>query len=135
MKIPHVITRKRNKISQIRKPVMGCKLVLVVRKDLRMGVGKIATQCSHASVLAYQKSSKLMLLKWALSGQKKIVVSCPNEQALNDLKDNAKQQCLLTNIVRDAGHTQVEAGTVTVLAIGPAKEEAIDQITGHLSLL
>lgn len=114
---------------------MGCKLVLVVRKDLMMTVGKVASQCSHASVMAYKKSPKLMLLKWALSGQKTIVVSCPNEQALNKIRDQAKQQLLLTNIVRDAGHTQVKSDTVTVLAIGPAKEELIDQVTGHLSLL
>lgn len=114
---------------------MGCKLVLVVRKDLSMGVGKIASQCSHASVMAYQKSSKLTLLKWSLSGQKKIVVGCPSEQALIDIRDKAKQHRLLTNVVRDAGHTQVEPDTVTVLAVGPAKEELIDQVTGHLSLL
>lgn len=114
---------------------MGCKLVLVVRKDLSMGVGKIAAQCSHASVMAYQKSSKVMLLKWAISGQKKIVVGCSNEQTLVDIRDKAKQYRLLTNIVHDAGHTQVEPNTKTVLAIGPAKEELIDQVTGHLSLL
>lgn len=114
---------------------MGCKLVLVVRKDLKMGVGKIAAQCSHASVTAYQKSSRMMLLKWALGGHKKIVVGCPNEQALYEIRDKAKQNRLLTNIVRDAGYTQVEQDTTTVLAIGPAKEELIDQVTGHLSLL
>lgn len=114
---------------------MGCKLVLVVRKDLRMGVGKIAAQCSHASVMAYQKSGRLMLLKWALNGQKKVVVSCPDEQALIDIRDSAKKHRLLTNTVRDAGHTQVEPDTVTVLAVGPAKEELVDQVTGHLSLL
>lgn len=114
---------------------MGCKLVLVVRKDLSMGVGKIAAQCSHASVMAYQKSSRLMLLKWALSGQKKIVVSCPNEQALKDIREKAKQHRLLTSTIHDAGHTQVEPNTVTVLAVGPAKEELVDQVTGHLSLL
>lgn len=114
---------------------MGCKLVLVVRKDLSMGVGKIAAQCSHASVMAYQKSSKIMLLKWALSGQKKVVLGCPNEHGLISIKDEAKKSGLLTNLVRDAGHTQVEPDTLTVLAIGPAKEELIDQVTGHLSLL
>lgn len=114
---------------------MGCKLVLVVRKDLKMGVGKIASQCSHASIMAYQKSSKITLLKWAMAGQKKIVVGCPNEQALLDIRDKAKQHRLLTSTVRDAGHTQVERDTTTVLAVGPAKEELIDQVTGHLSLL
>lgn len=114
---------------------MGCKLVLVVRKDLSMGVGKIAAQCSHASVMAYQNSSKIMLLKWALNGHKKIVVECPNEQALNDIRDNARKHRLLTNIVYDAGFTQVAPNTVTVLAVGPASEESINQVTGHLRLL
>lgn len=114
---------------------MGCKLVLVVRKDLNMGVGKIAAQCSHASIMAYQKSSRIMLLKWALSGQKKIVLGCPDEQAMMDIKDKAKKHGLMINIVKDAGHTQVEPNTSTVLAVGPAKEGSIDQVTGHLSLL
>lgn len=114
---------------------MGCKLVLVVRKDLSMGVGKIAAQCSHASVMAYQKSSKITLLKWALSGQKKVVLGCPSEKALLDIKDSAKKNGLLTNIVRDAGHTQVEPNTSTVVAIGPAREDLVDQVTGHLGLL
>lgn len=114
---------------------MGCKLVLVVRKDLRMGVGKIASQCSHASLLAYQKSSRLMLLKWALSGQKKVVVECLDEKTLLDLRAEAKNNRILTNIVHDAGFTQVAPNTATVLAVGPAKEELVDRITGHLKLL
>lgn len=114
---------------------MGFKLVLVVRKDLKMGVGKIAAQCSHASIQAYKKSSWITLLKWASSGQKKIVCACPDEQALIDIKDKAKQNRLLTSIVRDAGHTQVEPDTATVLAIGPADDKLVDQITGRLSLL
>ena len=114
---------------------MGCKLVLVVRKDLNMGVGKIAAQCSHASVMAYQKSSKLMLLKWALNGHKKIVLECPNEQALFEIRDKAKNHRIITNIVRDAGLTQVAPDTPTVLAVGPAKEDKINEITGNLRLL
>ena len=114
---------------------MGCKLVLVVRKDLSMGVGKVAAQCSHASVMAYQKSSRLTLLKWALSGHKKIVVECPNEQALYEIRDEAKKHRIVTNIVRDAGHTQVAPDTATVIAVGPAKEELVNQVTGHLRLL
>lgn len=114
---------------------MGCKLVLVVRKDLRMGVGKIASQCSHASVMAYSKSSRLTLLKWAISGQKKIVVSCPDEKTLLEIRDAAKKNRILTNIVHDAGHTQVDPHTATVLAVGPGKEDTINEITGHLKLL
>jgi peptidyl-tRNA hydrolase len=32
-------------------------------------------------------------------------------------------------------HTQVDPGTVTVLAVGPAVAEDVDQVTGKLPLL
>ncbi len=38
-------------------------------------------------------------------------------------------------MVRDAGHTQVPAGSVTVLAIGPDRADRVDKITSHLALL
>ena len=38
-------------------------------------------------------------------------------------------------LVRDAGHTQVEPGSVTVLGMGPDLNWKLDQITGSLKLL
>ena len=38
-------------------------------------------------------------------------------------------------IISDAGHTEIPAGTKTVLGIGPAPDNIIDQVTGKLSLL
>jgi PTH2 family peptidyl-tRNA hydrolase len=35
----------------------------------------------------------------------------------------------------DAGKTQIEGGSITVIAIGPAPKKSIDEITGKLSLL
>lgn len=40
-----------------------------------------------------------------------------------------------TYLVEDAGHTQIKAGSKTVLGIGPAFAEEIDPITQHLKLL
>lgn len=34
------------------------KLVLIVRTDLGIGKGKVASQCSHAAVSCYQKNAK-----------------------------------------------------------------------------
>ena len=38
-------------------------------------------------------------------------------------------------MVQDAGRTEVEPGTKTVLAIGPDLNSKIDEITGKLKLL
>lgn len=37
-----------------------------------------------------------------------------------------------TATIRDAGHTEVEPGTCTVLGLGPCKSSVLDPITGHL---
>lgn len=114
------------------------KLVLVVRDDLKMGKGKIAAQCSHASVMAYCKAEKkqaALLKQWQFTGQMKVVVKCNSEEELFELKRKAEKSGLLTSLVCDAGHTQVAPSTYTVLAIGPASIEELDKITGPLKLL
>ena len=47
-----------------------------------------------------------------------------------------EQQCinagLVTSLIRDAGHTEIDPGSRTVLAVGPAPARALDHITRHL---
>ncbi|XP_075484096.1 uncharacterized protein LOC142524168 isoform X1 [Primulina tabacum] len=114
------------------------KMVLVVRQDLKMGAGKIASQCAHAATGMYSElmeSHRSLLRQWELCGQAKIVVTCKNQQEMNKLRDAAQSICLPTFIVADAGRTQVSAGSNTVLAIGPGSKSAVDSITGKLRLL
>jgi len=58
-----------------------------------------------------------------------------NESMLLGFLDHAKSSGLRTNVVADAGRTEVEPGTRTVGAIGPHSVAEIDAITGSLSLL
>jgi len=51
------------------------------------------------------------------------------------IKEEAEKTGLPTSIVQDSGLTQLEPGTVTCIAIGPAPSELIDKITKELSLL
>ncbi|XP_058465422.1 probable peptidyl-tRNA hydrolase 2 [Malaya genurostris] len=114
------------------------KMILVVRNDLKMGKGKIAAQCGHASVGAYEgalNKTPSILRKWQRSGQAKIAVKVENEQQLMEIYRNAKANNLNCCLIRDAGRTQIEPNSKTVLAIGPAPNEIIDMITGHLKLL
>ncbi|XP_011693772.1 PREDICTED: peptidyl-tRNA hydrolase 2, mitochondrial isoform X2 [Wasmannia auropunctata] len=112
------------------------KLILVIRTDLKMGKGKVAAQCSHAAVAAYKAARKYpkILRAWEESGQAKITLKVDSEAALTEIAKEAKAAGLLSNVVHDAGHTQIPAGSKTVCAVGPGPEELIDQVTGHLKL-
>ncbi len=114
------------------------KQVIIVRKDLSMGKGKLAVQVAHASLQATfktYKSRREWFDKWWLSGQKKIVVKVGSEKELLDKAREAEALGLPVAIVRDAGLTQLEPGTLTAVAIGPAPSSLIDRVTGELKLL
>lgn len=111
------------------------KMVFVVRQDLKMGAGKVASQCAHAAVGIYDelmKSQRQLLQKWEQCGQPKIVVTCKNQPEMNDLRTRAERAGLPTHTVADAGRTQVAAGSKTVLVIGPGTKSSVDSITRHL---
>jgi len=112
------------------------KLVLVIRTDLKMGKGKVAAQCSHAAVAAYKAARKhpKILRAWEESGQAKITLKVDNEAALIEIAKQAKAAGLLSNVVQDAGHTQIAPGSRTVCGVGPGPAKLIDQVTGHLKL-
>ena len=116
---------------------MEYKLVVVVRTDLGISKGKMAAQVAHAAVnctLKSRKSDSSNFKKWFDEGQKKVVVKGQNESTLRDLQQHAREIGLVSSLVTDAGLTEVPAGTVTCLGIGPASESEIDLITGDYSL-
>jgi PTH2 family peptidyl-tRNA hydrolase len=110
------------------------KQAIVARSDLGMGRGKLAAQVAHASLMAYEDADPKARRAWKGSGQKKIVLKADGESALLELADAAEREGLPNAVVRDAGHTQLDPGTLTALAVGPAPEDAVDRITGDLSL-
>ena len=114
---------------------MGLKQVILVRMDLQMPKGKLATQCSHASVGAVLKTSKDKLDEWSSEGMKKVVLKVADLKELISLKKNADALKLKTSLITDAGKTVFEKPTTTCLAIGPDEEKKIDRITSHLKLL
>ena len=110
------------------------KQVLVVRKDLKMGIGKIAAHCSHASLDSAFLADGKILNDWRREGAKKIVVKASSLKEIQDLQKKLKKEKIIHVVIRDAGLTQLKRGTVTVLGIGPDKEKKIDKITGKLKL-
>ncbi|KAI8610580.1 peptidyl-tRNA hydrolase [Chytriomyces sp. MP71] len=113
-----------------------CKLVLVVNSSLNMSPGKIASQCSHATLgavfrLGYES---LQVRTWLGQGEPIIVVQAAKE-ALGGLESKSMGLGLPTFRVHDAGRTEVVSGSFTVLAVGPAPSADIDVVTRSLSLL
>ncbi|OAA55926.1 mitochondrial peptidyl-tRNA hydrolase [Niveomyces insectorum RCEF 264] len=125
-----------------------CKLVLVVRTDLGMTKGKIAAQCGHATLACYKSlrrgaerggaggaAASRLLQRWERGGQAKIALQAKGEDTLLTLMGTARSLGVTAEVIADAGRTQIDAGSLTVLGVGPAPKSLVDQVTGHLKLL
>ena len=103
-----------------------------------MGKGKIAAQAGHASVNSVmncgQKKPGLLDL-WLSQGQKKICLKVDSAEELEDIATKAHTQGILVTKVNDAGKTQIPAGSLTFIALGPDLESKLEPITGELKLL
>lgn len=141
------------------------KLVLVVRTDLGMtkggiipncllffsrvaealtdvpppSTGKIAAQCSHATLACYKyflshAPDSPILRRWERGGQAKIALQIKSEEDLLLLQAQAMSLGLCARVIQDAGRTQIASGSRTVLGVlGP--RSIVDSVTGHLKLL
>ena len=124
------------------------KQVIVVRKDLNMRKGKIASQVAHASSKVFfdrAMTSNLYMsiecteemMAWVKSGVfTTIVVSVDSEEELHDLKKQADIWGIPNALIQDMGKTEFHGvPTYTCLAIGPDDSKYVDEITGDLPLM
>jgi len=125
---------------------MEVKQVIVVRSDLNMPKGKLASQVAHASLAAILKDSKESkgkleikmtneLKYWLDNSFAKIVLKVDSKVKLIELFLKAKIKGLPCAEITDAGDTFFKEPTYTCIAIGPAKATDIDNITGNLKLM
>ena len=103
------------------------------------GIGKIAAQCSHATLACYKyyvskSPSSPILKRWERGGQAKVVLQVRTEEELLLLQGQALSLGLCARVIQDAGRTQIASGSRTVLGIlGP--KSVVDSVTGDLKLL
>jgi len=114
---------------------MKYKQVILVREDLNLPRGKMSAQVSHASVDCVLKSDKKLLEKWKDQGGKKVVLKVDDEKELIKYMSMIENEGIKVALIKDAGHTVIEPGTVTCLGVGPDMEEKIDKITGKLKMV
>ena len=107
-------------------------------------------QCAHASLLAYQKiirrfkraptnknyrNAYTWTKAWDKTGCAKIALKITSEEQASELESVATALGLPAFHVRDAGKTQIQAGSMTVVSVGPAPVELIDQCCSQLKLM
>jgi PTH2 family peptidyl-tRNA hydrolase len=134
---------------------MDTKQVIVVRRDLNMRTGKIASQVAHASMAFLTKgmnwfisvgihfetecftdSQAEEIIHWLKNSFRKIVCYVNSKEELEEIYKRALDLGLIAHIVEDNGATEFKGvKTVTCLAIGPAEESRFEGITDHLPLL
>ncbi len=117
--------------------IMNYKMLLLVRTDLKMGKGKIASQCSHAAVEAYKKAmqkNQSIVEEWENTGQEKVVLKVASKTELLEWFETLKK-LFPTVLIKDAGRTQVKPGEPTCVGVGPAPEPELNKFTKELKLL
>jgi peptidyl-tRNA hydrolase len=111
------------------------KQVIVVNESLKLPRGKLAAQVAHASLAAFLEAPADARKEWLSDGMGKVVLQGESDTMLAELERLAIEASLPVALIADAGHTVVDAGTVTCLGIGPASVAAIDKLTGSLKLV
>ncbi len=109
-------------------------MALIVRTDLDMSRGKIVAQAAHAAVeVALKARGTAMFERWRQAGSRKISLVAPNLETLDDISSKSAHG-IVSHIVKDAGHTEIPPGSVTVLGLlGP--RHSIDFLISDLDLL
>lgn len=114
---------------------MQFKQAIVMRKDLDLSQGKKMSQACHACLGAARNADDNIEDKWIGKGGKKSVLVAEGRKKLLKLHKEARSQGLPAYLVKDAGKTETEPGTVTCLGVGPGEEQRVDKVTGELKLL
>ncbi|KDR84776.1 hypothetical protein GALMADRAFT_217839 [Galerina marginata CBS 339.88] len=110
-----------------------CKMVLVVRTDLKLTPGNIYTH--HATLACYKalsKTNQSLVKHWENTGQAKIALKAKSEDQLLELEAIAKSLNLCARSVLDPEKGE---NVRSVLAIGPAPVGLVNEVTGKLRLL
>ena len=113
-------------------------MVLVTRKDLKLSSGKLAAQAGHAAVncaLTARKLKPKILEEWRNTGSRKIVCQVSNLEGMKRLYGEARELGLISEMIKDAGRTEIPTGTITLLGLGPGPRRLIDELTRSLPLV
>ena len=74
---------------------MAYKQVIIIRQDLKLPKGKLASQVAHASVESVLRSNKETVEEWRKEGMKKIIVKVNDLNELLEYKTKADRKSVV----------------------------------------
>jgi PTH2 family peptidyl-tRNA hydrolase len=125
-------------------------MYLIVKESLGMSAGKIAAQCAHASQMMllkymeferYEHSTKLppfsrevydSITEWLDNSFRKVVLRASDSE-WNKIKEQYPEKRRIT--VVDAGLTEVDPGTETVIGLFPMRKSVVPKVIKRLQVL
>lgn len=106
-----------------------------------MSKGKILAQVCHVISSIHYKLQENELKSWKNKGEAKIVLKAPFQtiktilDKVETYNSNSDQNSnLKITRIHDAGRTQVPAGSLTVIAIGPCEKKIASQFVCDLKM-
>lgn len=115
------------------------RLYAIVREDLDMTPGKIASQAGHAYLDTYLKAledTPENATEYKLDSHGiKVCLRAKNLNQLIDAQQVAEKLGIPNALITDSGYTCFEGKpTITALGLGPSRKEDIQQVTKKFQL-
>lgn len=114
------------------------RMAAIFRADLPLSPGKLAAQAGHAFLTVWREAADKFperIHSYDDFGQTKLVLLAPDLATLTRIYAKARERNIPAALISDAGRTELEAGTVTVLGLGPMSKTDSNALTRGLSLL
>lgn len=134
------------------------KQVIVVNKELEMSPAKVAAQVAHGSIAflthklrnAERRLIDLDLSRFTVDLENevfdywinaqfiKVILKANTNEHMLEIIEKAKSLGMKENedyfVIRDAGYTEVEPGSLTVIGFRPMIGRDVNKVTGNLPL-
>ena len=108
-------------------------IFVVSRRDIKLGKGKFGAQVAHGIVSLLFKHSGTVYSESVFTDKypKIQIFNASNVNILNEIELEARKLNINESLIVDAGHTQIESGTITVIAIGPGPTHYLERFLGY----
>ena len=112
-------------------------MAIIINSSLKMSAGKVAAQAAHGAVQAALTAEAVrseVLTKWLQQGGRKICLQTDSLDTLKSVRLKASKSRIQSVEIQDAGLTEIPAGSLTVVVLGPGSKSKIEKLTSQLRL-